>query len=250
MAAFAATQFPDPIEPMQTVATEAEEKRYSELQALALDYARTGETESLAQMLRHGLPVNLADAKGNSLLMLASYNGHPDTARMLLEAGAAVDRRNDRGQTPLGGVAFKGDEVTAVLLLTHGADIDADNGGGMTPIMFAAMFGRTKVVELLQREGASLRRRNRLGFSANLMVRWSRGLAYLRQKLRLQTDRVNQVAGDIALLRSARAELRRAVLRSSHSEGERRGRDSNPRYLAAHLISSQAHSTTLPPLHA
>ena len=28
----------------------------------------------------------------------------------------------------------------------------------------------------------------------------------------------------------------------------RRGRDSNPRYLAAHLISSQAHSTTLPPL--
>ena len=28
----------------------------------------------------------------------------------------------------------------------------------------------------------------------------------------------------------------------------RRGRDSNPRYLTAHLISSQAHSTTLPPL--
>ena len=28
----------------------------------------------------------------------------------------------------------------------------------------------------------------------------------------------------------------------------RRGRDSNPRYLAAHLISNQAHSTTLTPL--
>ena len=28
----------------------------------------------------------------------------------------------------------------------------------------------------------------------------------------------------------------------------RRGRDSNPRYLAAHPISSRAHSTTLPPL--
>ena len=30
--------------------------------------------------------------------------------------------------------------------------------------------------------------------------------------------------------------------------GWRRGRDSNPRYLSAHPISSRAHSTTLPPL--
>ena len=30
----------------------------------------------------------------------------------------------------------------------------------------------------------------------------------------------------------------------------RRGRDSNPRYLAAHPISSRAHSTTLPPLRS
>ena len=91
---------------MQTAVSEAEEKRYAELQELALDYVRSGETESLAAMVRHGLPVNLADAKGNTLLMLASYNGQLETARMLLAAGAQVDRRNDRGQTPLGGVAF------------------------------------------------------------------------------------------------------------------------------------------------
>ena len=30
----------------------------------------------------------------------------------------------------------------------------------------------------------------------------------------------------------------------------RRGRDSNPRYLAVHLISNQTQSTTLPPLHS
>lgn len=92
---------------------------------------------------------------------------------MLLEHGADVDRRNDRGQTPLGGVAFKGYADIVTLLLQYGADTEADNGGGMTPIMFAAMFGRTKVMTQLQAHGASLRHRNRLGLSAQFMVRLS-----------------------------------------------------------------------------
>ena len=158
---------------MQTATTEAEEKRYAELQVMALDHARHGETEPLALMLQHGLPLNLADAKGQTLLMLASYNGNAGTTRRLLELGADVDRRNQRGQTPLGGAAFKGYEEIVALLLEHGADIDADNGGGMTPLMFAAMFGRTKVTAQLQAHGASLRRRNRFGISANFMVRLS-----------------------------------------------------------------------------
>ena len=172
---------------MDITVTEAEEKRYAELQQMALDFARHGEMESLAAMLRHGLPVNLADAKGHSLLMLASYNGNLETTRLLLEHGAVVDGRNDRGQTPLGGAAFKGYEEIVALLLDHGADIDADNGGGMTPLMFAAMFGRCKVVEQLTARGASLRQRNRLGMSAGLVVRVSRWVARLFQSLRRKT---------------------------------------------------------------
>ena len=160
--------------PVMSVATlESEETRYAALQVLALDFARQGETLELQQMVAHGLPVNLADAKGNSLLMLASYHGQRETVRMLLENGADPNRRNYRGQTPLGGVAFKGDEEIVALLLKHHADIDADNGGGMTPLMFAAMFGRTRVVEQLKRQGASLMRRNRFGLSA----RWVVGLS-------------------------------------------------------------------------
>jgi hypothetical protein len=159
---------------MQTITSESEETRYAELQHMALGFARRGETKHLAEMLRAGLPLNLADAKGNSQLMLASYNGNLETAQMLLEHGAEVDRRNDRGQTPLGGVAFKGYKEIVALLLAHGADIDADNGGGMTPIMFASMFGRTKVVAQLHAHGASPARRNRLGISARWMMRLAR----------------------------------------------------------------------------
>lgn len=155
---------------MQHVITGPEEEaRYREFQLLAFDRARRGETNDLAGMLRQGLPVNLCDRRGNSLLLLASYHGHLETARMLLKAGADVDLRNSKGQTPLGGVAFKGHLKLAELLLWHGADIHADNGGGITPIMFASMFGRADMVALLERHGASLIRIHPLTYQARLL---------------------------------------------------------------------------------
>ncbi len=141
---------------MQQIRTEAEEQHYREFQRLALDRARCGETEALAGMLRQGLPLNLCDHHGNSLLLLACYRGRIETARMLLKSGADVDLRNGRGQTPLGGVAFKGHLKIAELLLWHGADIHADNGGGMTSVMFASVFGRSSMVSLLEQHGAAL----------------------------------------------------------------------------------------------
>jgi ankyrin repeat protein len=186
---------------MLTSVTFKEEARYAELQQLALDFARHGETELLASMLDHGLPANLADHKGNTLLMLASYNGSFETAQMLLEKGAEVDRRNDRGQTPLGGVAFKGDTQLVSLLLAHGASIDADNGGGMTPLMFAALFGRIDTVSLLQAHGASLKRRNRLGIPAKWMVRASRFLCRILRivKFKLPPERLHAHEKPISL---------------------------------------------------
>ena len=89
-------------------ATADELKRYEELQVFALDFARTGKTQDLKAMLQAGMPVNLCDHKGNSLIMLASYNGNLETTSMLLDFGAEVDKKNDRGQTPRAGVSFKG----------------------------------------------------------------------------------------------------------------------------------------------
>lgn len=156
---------------METVLTEAEEKRYAELQLLALDQARHGETAALRSMIEAGLPVNLEDPKGNTLLMLAVYNGQHETSEMLLRVGAVVDRRNHRQQTPLGGAAFKGYVAIAESLLDHGADINADNGNGMTPLMFASMFGRTEIVRLLRQRGADSCARNRYGLKASWLGR-------------------------------------------------------------------------------
>ena len=164
---------------MLTLVTEAEEKRYAELQLLALDLARQGDTEQLAAMLDHGLPVNLADAKGQTLLMLACYYGNVATVRLLLERGAEVDRRNSRGQTPLGGAAFKGYEDVVKLLLEYGAAVNGDTGAGMPPIMFAAMFGRSRVVDLLIAYGAATQQPARMRIRARIVA----GVSSLLQRL-------------------------------------------------------------------
>jgi len=115
----------------------------------AAELARKGDAARLAAMIKDGLAVDAQDAKGNTLLMLASYHGKAETVAMLLKARATVDLRNTKGQTPLGGVAFKGYAEIASLLLDAGADPLADQGGS-TPADYATLFGRQEILTLLR----------------------------------------------------------------------------------------------------
>jgi len=115
----------------------------------AADLVRSGKAAELSALLKDGLQANLQDAKGNTLLMLASYHGKTEVVRLLLKSGAKVDLRNDKGQTPLGGVAFKGYVEIATLLLDAGADPVGDQGGS-TPADFATLAGKTEILALLQ----------------------------------------------------------------------------------------------------
>lgn len=117
-------------------------------------HARAGDTGALGTLLAQGLPPNLRNERGDSLLMLACYHGHADTARVLLEHGADPELMNDAGQTPLAGAAFKGDLAVATLLLDHGADVASAAPNGKNALMFAAMFNRTDIARLLLARGA------------------------------------------------------------------------------------------------
>ena len=52
------------------------------------DLARCGDAAMLAAVIEKGVPPNLRNDKGDSLVMLASYHGHADAVRTLLELGA------------------------------------------------------------------------------------------------------------------------------------------------------------------
>jgi hypothetical protein len=134
-------------------------------------YARMGHAGELADLFGQGLPANLRNDKGDSLLMLAAYNGQAETARVILEAGGDPELANDRGQTPLAGAAFKGDAAIAKLLLDHGARVDGIGDGTRTALMTAAMFDRTEMVDLLLAHGADPDLRDGTGKSAADMAR-------------------------------------------------------------------------------
>jgi hypothetical protein len=127
---------------------------------------RIGDAETLGPLLAKGLPANLCNHKGDSLLMLASYHGHADAARALLEHGADPEMRNDHGQTPIAGAAYKGDLAMVRLLLEHGADVEGAAPDGKTALMLAAMFNRTEVVDLLLAHGANIDARDAGGLTA------------------------------------------------------------------------------------
>ena len=88
------------------------------------DFARAGDTERLTAYVEQGVPVNLTDATGNTLLMLASCHGHAETVSALVALGADPDRTNDRGKSPLAGAILKGEDDVVRVLLTAGANLD------------------------------------------------------------------------------------------------------------------------------
>ena len=101
--------------------TEGPSAELVELAHRMMDLARDGEALLLLAHVDAGVPVDLTDAAGNTLLMLGAYHGHPAVVAGLAERGADVDRLNDRGQSPLAGAVFKGeDEVVATLLAQIG----------------------------------------------------------------------------------------------------------------------------------
>ncbi|MFJ9516752.1 ankyrin repeat domain-containing protein [Kitasatospora sp. NPDC101801] len=112
------------------------------------DAARTGDAALLTAYLDAGAPADLANDRGDTLVMLAAYHGHAETVRSLLAHGADPDRVNDRGQTPLAGAVFKGEAEVITALLEGNADPRA---GAPTAIETARMFGKDDLVARFER---------------------------------------------------------------------------------------------------
>jgi hypothetical protein len=117
-----------------------------ELAGRVFDLARAGATEDLVAYVDAGVPVDLTNDKGDTLLILAAYHGHPETVAALLDRGADHSRANDRGQTALAAAVFRQSVDAVRRLLAAGADPDA---GGPSARATAAFFELPEMTALL-----------------------------------------------------------------------------------------------------
>ncbi|MGZ4470215.1 MAG: ankyrin repeat domain-containing protein [Nocardioidaceae bacterium] len=112
------------------------------------DLAREGQTAELAAYVDAGLPVNLTNDKGDTLLILAAYHAHADTVRALLDRGADTARVNDRGQTALAAAVFRQSAETVTVMLAAGAD---PAQGSPSAVETARFFDLPDMLALLAR---------------------------------------------------------------------------------------------------
>lgn len=146
------------------------DEAYEAIQQL-FQLVRSSDAERMRGLFEKGFDApNIRDGKGNTLLMLASYNGQLEMTRVLLENGGDPQLANDMGQIPLAGAAFKGNLEMAKLLIEYNADVNARMPDGKTPLMFAAMFNRLEIIDLLLEKGADASLQSADGSTAQKMA--------------------------------------------------------------------------------
>jgi ankyrin repeat protein len=114
----------------------------------AFDHVRSGDLPSLVEVLDAGVPVNLTNSAGDTLLILAAYHIHAEVVHALIERGADHGRVNDKGQTALAAAVFRQDADIVTALLDAGADPDH---GPRSAVAIATFFGLPEMLALLQR---------------------------------------------------------------------------------------------------
>ena len=111
------------------------------------DLAREGDTAELTARVDAGVPVNLTNSGGDTLLILAAYHAHSGTVAALLERGADHSRVNDKGQTALGAAVFRQARDIVTALLDAGADPELGRQSG---VAVAQVFDLPEMAELLR----------------------------------------------------------------------------------------------------
>ena len=112
------------------------------------ELARTGRSGPLGEMIDAGVPVDVRNGRGDTMLIVAAYAEQPECVAALIERGASLDEENRSGQTAISCAVFRGNAQILTQLLDAGANPDA---GFRTGVQIAQQFGREDLIALLTR---------------------------------------------------------------------------------------------------
>ena len=117
--------------------------------------ARTGSAAAVKALLDHGADPNARESKrGQTALMWALSEKHPQVALTLIERGADLQTRSKGGFTPLMFAAQRGDLASAQALLAAGADANAATPEYGSVLVVASSSGQEEMALYLLDQGA------------------------------------------------------------------------------------------------
>lgn len=138
--------------------------------------ATNGDPQMLELLLKAGADVNTSLPEGDTPLMLASRTGSVPAVKVLLDHGAKIDAKDSwHGETALIWAVGENHPDVVRLLIEHGADMNAQTkhlewpemkkamaqvmskypAGGLTPLMEAARQNSYEAAEVLLQAGAN-----------------------------------------------------------------------------------------------
>lgn len=117
--------------------------------------AHTGNVETVKLLLTHGADPNAKETQqGQTALMRAVAEKHPEVVRALLDRVADVRARSKGGFTALLFAGQQGDVASAKMLLAAGADVNEKTPQNGTGLVVAAASGREQFAIFLLENGA------------------------------------------------------------------------------------------------
>ena len=142
-----------------------------------MECARTGNVDTVKSLLAHKADPNAKETQqGQTALMRAVAEKHPEVVRALIEGGADVRARSKGGFTALLFAGQQGEVASAKLLLAAGADVNATTPKNGTALVVAAASGREEFAIFLLEHGADPNAADAYGVTA-LHYALARGIA-------------------------------------------------------------------------
>lgn len=101
------------------------------------DLARQGRSGPLGEMIDAGVPIDVRNPRGDTVLIVATYAEQEHTVADLVRRGADLNAVNASGQSAISCAVFRKNETLLRMLLEAGADPDA---GPLSAIAITEQF--------------------------------------------------------------------------------------------------------------
>ncbi|KRY85557.1 Kinase D-interacting substrate, partial [Trichinella pseudospiralis] len=128
--------------------------------------SRLGDISLVKFFLQCGFDPNAKDDEMWNALLNAAKNGYIEICKVLLDAGANIEDSDVASWTPLCWAVYKKREDVVRLFIEKGASVNVIDEHTMTPLLWASGRGYTSIVDQLLRAGARVAVRDGFGNDA------------------------------------------------------------------------------------